>query len=203
MSRSAGARAKQMTTIGLTGLGGGRLAELADIAIRVPVTETYEVQELHASVPLPVSDGRGGAVSRLVPRYVTELIADEFEETDRRTSLSSRQEDLTSADLVRHRACRPSEGSSSTWTEPYTSETGCFPVPRVHRPVQVHWAASAVLTNNSSRVPLSTHKTQRPRDRCVRGRYSDFRRSHGLLSEGCWIRFPRLSARHEAFAGRV
>jgi D-sedoheptulose 7-phosphate isomerase len=39
-----------MTTIGLTGLGGGRLAELADIAIRVPVTETYEVQELHASV---------------------------------------------------------------------------------------------------------------------------------------------------------
>jgi D-sedoheptulose 7-phosphate isomerase len=44
------ARAKQMTTIGLTGLGGGRLAELADIAIRVPVTETYEVQELHASV---------------------------------------------------------------------------------------------------------------------------------------------------------
>lgn len=44
------ARAKQMTTVGLTGRRGGRLAGLADITVKVPAAETYEVQELHASV---------------------------------------------------------------------------------------------------------------------------------------------------------
>ncbi len=44
------ARARQMTAVGLTGRAGGRLAELAEITIKVPATETYEVQELHGSV---------------------------------------------------------------------------------------------------------------------------------------------------------
>jgi D-sedoheptulose 7-phosphate isomerase len=41
------ARAIGVTTIGLTGAKGGRLAELADIAIRVPAQRTDRVQEQH------------------------------------------------------------------------------------------------------------------------------------------------------------
>jgi D-sedoheptulose 7-phosphate isomerase len=41
------ARAKGMTTIGLTGRGPNPLADTVDIAIAVPDTETYRVQELH------------------------------------------------------------------------------------------------------------------------------------------------------------
>lgn len=41
------ARAKHMYVIGLTGVGGGQLAQYCDVCIRVPLTETYEVQELH------------------------------------------------------------------------------------------------------------------------------------------------------------
>jgi len=41
------ARAVGVTTIGLTGSSGGRLAELADIAIRVPAQRTDRVQEQH------------------------------------------------------------------------------------------------------------------------------------------------------------
>ncbi len=44
------ARAIGMTVISLTGQSGGRLAAIADIAIRVPETETYRVQELHLPV---------------------------------------------------------------------------------------------------------------------------------------------------------
>ena len=44
------ARAKGLTVIALTGANGGRLAELADAAIKVPETETYKVQELHLPV---------------------------------------------------------------------------------------------------------------------------------------------------------
>ena len=44
------AKAKGLKVISLTGLGGGRLAGLADVAIRVPETETYRVQELHLPV---------------------------------------------------------------------------------------------------------------------------------------------------------
>jgi D-sedoheptulose 7-phosphate isomerase len=36
-----------VTTIGLTGSSGGRLAGLADIAIRVPAERTDRIQELH------------------------------------------------------------------------------------------------------------------------------------------------------------
>ncbi len=39
-----------MSVLGLTGKGGGKLAELSDVAIRVPETETYRVQELHLPV---------------------------------------------------------------------------------------------------------------------------------------------------------
>ncbi len=41
------ARAQGLTTIGMTGAGGGRIAELCDILLNVPETETYKVQELH------------------------------------------------------------------------------------------------------------------------------------------------------------
>jgi D-sedoheptulose 7-phosphate isomerase len=44
------ARAIGMKTIGLTGKGGGRLAPLCDILIKVPATRTFEVQELHLPV---------------------------------------------------------------------------------------------------------------------------------------------------------
>ena len=39
-----------LTVIALTGAGGGRLAQLADIAVCVPETETFKVQELHLPV---------------------------------------------------------------------------------------------------------------------------------------------------------
>ena len=44
------AKAKGMKVVGLTGAKGGRLAEIADVAIKVPETETYMIQELHLPV---------------------------------------------------------------------------------------------------------------------------------------------------------
>lgn len=44
------AKTAGMGTIALTGRGGGRLAELCDMAIRVPADETYRVQEYHMPV---------------------------------------------------------------------------------------------------------------------------------------------------------
>ena len=44
------ARAKGMKVVALTGADGGKLAELADSAIRVPEAETYKVQELHLPI---------------------------------------------------------------------------------------------------------------------------------------------------------
>ncbi len=44
------AKAKDMKVIGLTGQRHCRLAELADICIQVPETETYKIQELHLPV---------------------------------------------------------------------------------------------------------------------------------------------------------
>jgi D-sedoheptulose 7-phosphate isomerase len=41
------ARALGLTVISLTGAGGGRLASLADIAIRAPGAQTDRTQELH------------------------------------------------------------------------------------------------------------------------------------------------------------
>lgn len=44
------ARAKGMKVIGLTGAKGGNLANVADVTIKVPETETYMIQELHLPV---------------------------------------------------------------------------------------------------------------------------------------------------------
>jgi D-sedoheptulose 7-phosphate isomerase len=44
------ARAKAIKVIGLTGAGGGRLAENCDIVIAVPEHETHKIQELHLPV---------------------------------------------------------------------------------------------------------------------------------------------------------
>ncbi len=44
------ARAMKITVIGLTGVRGGRLADLSDICVKVPETETFKVQELHLPV---------------------------------------------------------------------------------------------------------------------------------------------------------
>ena len=44
------ARAKKLKIIGLTGEGGGKLKQYADICICVPETETYKIQELHLPV---------------------------------------------------------------------------------------------------------------------------------------------------------
>lgn len=41
------ARALGMKIVGLTGATGGRMAELCDILLNVPETQTYKVQELH------------------------------------------------------------------------------------------------------------------------------------------------------------
>lgn len=44
------ASARGMKTVAMTGESGGRLAGLCDCAIRVPASETYQVQELHLPV---------------------------------------------------------------------------------------------------------------------------------------------------------
>jgi D-sedoheptulose 7-phosphate isomerase len=44
------ARALEVTVLTLTGQGGGKLAPLADVAIRVPALQTDRVQELHVHV---------------------------------------------------------------------------------------------------------------------------------------------------------
>jgi len=44
------AKAKGMKVIGLTGAKGGELAKAAHVAIKVPETETYMIQELHLPV---------------------------------------------------------------------------------------------------------------------------------------------------------
>lgn len=43
-------RAVGMTTIGLTGRGGGAMAGLCDILIAVPASRTFEIQELHLPI---------------------------------------------------------------------------------------------------------------------------------------------------------
>lgn len=44
------AKAMEMKVIGLTGQGGGKLAELADVMVAVPERETYLIQELHLPI---------------------------------------------------------------------------------------------------------------------------------------------------------
>lgn len=50
MSATVVARALGIKVIGLTGQSGGELAKVADVAIRVPETRTYKIQELHLPV---------------------------------------------------------------------------------------------------------------------------------------------------------
>lgn len=50
MSATVVARALGLKVIGLTGAKGGELAEVSDVAIRVPETETYMIQELHLPI---------------------------------------------------------------------------------------------------------------------------------------------------------
>ena len=50
MSAAVVARALGIGVIGLTGADGGELAGFADVAVRVPETETYRIQELHLPV---------------------------------------------------------------------------------------------------------------------------------------------------------
>lgn len=44
------AKAKDMKVIGLTGFTGGELADISDIAVKVPEKETYIIQELHLPI---------------------------------------------------------------------------------------------------------------------------------------------------------
>lgn len=50
LSATVVARALGIKIIGLTGANGGELAKVADVAIKVPETETYMIQELHLPV---------------------------------------------------------------------------------------------------------------------------------------------------------
>ena len=50
MSATVVARALGIKVIGLTGAKGGELASVADVAVKVPETETYRIQELHLPV---------------------------------------------------------------------------------------------------------------------------------------------------------
>ena len=44
------AKARGMKAFGLTGMGGGRLAEICDCTVKVPECETFKIQELHLPV---------------------------------------------------------------------------------------------------------------------------------------------------------
>ena len=44
------AKAMGINVVGLTGAKGGKIADLADVTIKVPETETYMVQEFHLPV---------------------------------------------------------------------------------------------------------------------------------------------------------
>lgn len=50
MSATVVARALGIKVVGLTGAKGGELAQVADVVVRVPETETYMIQELHLPV---------------------------------------------------------------------------------------------------------------------------------------------------------
>lgn len=50
MNATVVARASGIKIIGLTGANGGELAEVSDVVIKVPETETYMIQELHLPI---------------------------------------------------------------------------------------------------------------------------------------------------------
>ncbi len=50
MDATVVARASGIKVVGLTGQGGGELSKVSDVAVRVPETETYRIQELHLPI---------------------------------------------------------------------------------------------------------------------------------------------------------
>ncbi|AFQ45988.1 D-sedoheptulose-7-phosphate isomerase [Desulfosporosinus meridiei] len=50
MNATVVARASGIKVIGLTGAKGGELASVADVAVKVPETETYMIQEMHLPI---------------------------------------------------------------------------------------------------------------------------------------------------------
>ena len=50
MNATVVARASGIKVIGLTGAKGGEVAEVADVVVKVPETETYMIQELHLPI---------------------------------------------------------------------------------------------------------------------------------------------------------
>lgn len=50
MNATVVARASGIKIIGLTGANGGELASVSDVAVKVPETETYMIQELHLPI---------------------------------------------------------------------------------------------------------------------------------------------------------
>lgn len=50
MNAAVVAKAKGLYVIGLTGADGGELGRFADVAVKVPAYETYQIQELHLPV---------------------------------------------------------------------------------------------------------------------------------------------------------
>ena len=50
MNATVVARASGIKVIGLTGANGGELAQVADVAVKVPEIDTYMIQELHLPV---------------------------------------------------------------------------------------------------------------------------------------------------------
>ncbi len=50
MDATVVARASGIKVVGLTGQGGGELSKVSDVAVRVPETETYWIQELHLPI---------------------------------------------------------------------------------------------------------------------------------------------------------
>lgn len=50
MNATVVARALGIKVIGLTGVQGGELAEVADVVVKVPESETYMIQELHLPI---------------------------------------------------------------------------------------------------------------------------------------------------------
>lgn len=44
------AKAMGLETIGLTGSSGGRLSQIVDLAVKVPASETFEIQEMHIPI---------------------------------------------------------------------------------------------------------------------------------------------------------
>ena len=50
MNAAVVAKASDIKVIGLTGMEGGEIANVADVCVKVPEFETYMIQELHLPI---------------------------------------------------------------------------------------------------------------------------------------------------------